>query len=51
VAARTSGWPTAAAGAGAKHKLVFVDRLPATLVHLRHAATHDVLGRVLKARG
>ncbi|WP_420716760.1 transposase family protein, partial [Streptomyces sp. CoH17] len=29
-------------GAGAKHRLVFVDRL-ATLVHLRHAVTHDVL--------
>ncbi|MFD5978387.1 transposase family protein [Streptomyces bacillaris] len=32
-----------AVGAGAKYKLVFVDRLLATLVHLRHAATHDVL--------
>ncbi|WP_454322846.1 transposase family protein [Streptomyces ambofaciens] len=32
-----------AAGAGAKHRLVFVDRLLATLVHLRHGATHDVL--------
>jgi len=32
-----------AVGAGAKHKLVFVDRLLATLVHLRHGATHDVL--------
>ncbi len=30
-------------GAGAKHRLVFVDRLLATLVHLRHAVTHDVL--------
>ncbi|MFJ8001443.1 transposase family protein [Streptomyces sp. NPDC096310] len=30
-------------GAGAEHKLVFVDRLPATLVHLRHGASHDVL--------
>ncbi|WP_260470746.1 transposase [Streptomyces sp. RP5T] len=30
-------------GAGAKHQLVFVDRLLATLVHLRHATTHDVL--------
>ena len=29
-------------GAGAKHRLVFVDRLLATLVHLRHATTHDV---------
>ncbi|MFE2854437.1 transposase family protein [Streptomyces lavendulae] len=32
-----------AVGAGAKHQLVFVDRLLATLVHLRHGATHDVL--------
>ncbi|MEF9886899.1 transposase family protein [Streptomyces sp. P9-A4] len=32
-----------AVGAGAKRKLVFVDRLLATLVHLRHGATHDVL--------
>ncbi|MCX5388498.1 transposase [Streptomyces sp. NBC_00094] len=32
-----------AVDAGAKHKLVFVDRLLATLVHLRHGATHDVL--------
>ncbi|MEU8470154.1 transposase family protein [Streptomyces sp. NPDC029006] len=32
-----------AVGAGAKHQLVFVDRLLATLVHLRHAVTHDVL--------
>lgn len=30
-------------GAGSKHKLVFVDRLLATLVNLRHGATHDVL--------
>ncbi|MEV8353657.1 transposase family protein [Streptomyces niveus] len=30
-------------GAGAKHKLVLVDRLLATLVHLRHGATHDML--------
>ncbi|QTE03173.1 Transposase DDE domain protein [Streptomyces cyanogenus] len=30
-------------GAGVKHRLVFVDRLLATLVHLRHAVTHDVL--------
>ncbi|MFH8628114.1 transposase family protein [Streptomyces vietnamensis] len=28
-------------GAGAKHRLVFVDRLLATLVHLRHGVTHD----------
>ncbi|MFI0976767.1 transposase family protein [Streptomyces sp. NPDC021093] len=32
-----------AVGAGAKHQLVFIDRLLATLVHLRHGATHDVL--------
>ena len=32
-----------AVGAGAKHRLVFVDRLVATLVHLRHGVTHDVL--------
>ncbi|MFC5639738.1 helix-turn-helix domain-containing protein, partial [Streptomyces bullii] len=32
-----------AVGAGAKHRLVFVDRLLATLVHLRHGTTHDVL--------
>lgn len=29
-------------GAGGKYKLVFVDRLLATLVHLRHGVTHDV---------
>ncbi len=32
-----------APGAGAKYRLVFVDRLLVTLVHLRHATTHDVL--------
>ncbi|GFH68986.1 MULTISPECIES: transposase [Streptomyces diastaticus group] len=32
-----------AVGAGAKYKLVFADRLLATLVHLRHGVTHDVL--------
>ncbi|MFJ6064642.1 transposase family protein [Streptomyces tendae] len=32
-----------AVGAGAKHRLVFVDRLLAMLVHLRHGGTHDVL--------
>ncbi|WP_228044769.1 helix-turn-helix domain-containing protein [Streptomyces ferrugineus] len=32
-----------AVGAGAKHGLVFVDRLLATLVSLRHGTTHDVL--------
>lgn len=30
-----------AVGAGAKHKFVFVDRLLATLVSLRHGTTHD----------
>lgn len=32
-------------GAGAKHRLVFIDRLLATLVHLRHGVTHDLLAR------
>lgn len=32
-----------AVGAGGTYRLVFVDRLLATLVHLRHAVTHDVL--------
>ncbi|HSU35517.1 MAG TPA: transposase family protein [Propionibacteriaceae bacterium] len=32
-----------AIGAGARHRLVLLDRLPATLVHLRHRGTHDVL--------
>ncbi|WP_327398584.1 helix-turn-helix domain-containing protein [Streptomyces phaeochromogenes] len=32
-----------AVGGGPKHRLVFVDRLLATLVHLCHGATHDVL--------
>lgn len=36
-----------AIGAGAKHQLVFVDRLLATQVHLRHGATHDVLACLL----
>ncbi|MFE5894736.1 transposase family protein [Streptomyces sp. NPDC056462] len=31
-----------AVGAGTKHKFVFVDRLLATLVSLRHGTTHDV---------
>lgn len=30
-------------GAGGKYRLVFVDRLLAMLVHLRHGTTHDVL--------
>jgi hypothetical protein len=33
-----------AAGAGAWHQLVFVDRLVATLIHLRHDLPHAVLG-------
>ncbi|MFI8405211.1 transposase family protein [Streptomyces sp. NPDC085463] len=33
----------AAVGAGARHQWVFLDRLLATLVHLHHGATHDVL--------
>ncbi|MFB6638876.1 transposase family protein [Streptomyces chartreusis] len=32
-----------AVGAGAKHTFVFVDRLPAALVSLRHGTTQDVL--------
>ena len=32
-----------AVGAGARHRLVFLDRLLATLVHLCHGVTHDVL--------
>ncbi|MEU3693843.1 helix-turn-helix domain-containing protein [Streptomyces narbonensis] len=32
-----------AVGAGAKHRPVFIDRLLAALVHLRHGTTHDVL--------
>ncbi|MFD3687822.1 transposase family protein [Nocardiopsis sp. NPDC058631] len=33
-----------AAGAGARHRLVFVGRLVATLIHLRHDLPHAVLG-------
>ncbi|MGC5567856.1 transposase family protein [Streptomyces sp. FR-108] len=33
-----------AAGAGARHQLVFTDRLAATLIHLRHDLPHAVLG-------
>ncbi|AUA17059.1 hypothetical protein CFP59_09252 [Streptomyces malaysiensis subsp. malaysiensis] len=33
-----------AAGAGARHPWVFVDRLLATLIHLRHDLPHSVLG-------
>ncbi|MFE7929872.1 transposase family protein [Streptomyces sp. NPDC057456] len=43
VASPSPGRGCRAVGAGAKHKLVFVDRLLVTLVHLRHGATHDVL--------
>ncbi|WP_228775031.1 helix-turn-helix domain-containing protein [Streptomyces sp. NRRL B-1677] len=32
-----------AIGAGARDRSVFVDRLPATLAHVRHGVTHDVL--------
>jgi hypothetical protein len=32
-----------AVGAGARHRLVFLDRLPATLVRLRDGVTQDVL--------
>ncbi|MFE1268744.1 transposase family protein [Streptomyces sp. NPDC058758] len=32
-----------AAGAGARHQLVFVDRLVATLIHLRHDLPHSLL--------
>jgi hypothetical protein len=33
-----------AAGAGTRHQLVFVNRLVATLIHLRHDLPHSVLG-------
>ncbi|MFI2359138.1 transposase family protein [Streptomyces anulatus] len=32
-----------AVGTGAKHQSFFIDRLLATLVHLRHGAAHDLL--------
>ena len=32
-----------AVGAGARHRLVLIDRLLATLVQMRHGVTHDVL--------
>ncbi|MBB4986930.1 hypothetical protein GGE06_007902 [Streptomyces sp. SFB5A] len=32
-----------AAGAGARHQLAFIDRLVATLIHLRHDLPHSVL--------
>ncbi|MEU8974582.1 transposase family protein [Streptomyces monashensis] len=41
---RLAAWPRRrAVGAGAKHRFVFVDRLLAALVNLRHGTTHDVL--------
>ena len=33
-----------AAGVGARHRLVFADRLTATLIHLRHDLPHSALG-------
>ncbi len=39
-----------AVGAGARYKLVFVDRLLATLVCLRHGVTHDVLALLVRRR-
>lgn len=33
-----------AEGGGTRHQLVFVDRLVATLIHLRHDLPHAVLG-------
>lgn len=42
--AARSGVRKRAAGAGARHQLVFVDRLAATLIHLRHDLPHSVLG-------
>lgn len=33
-----------AAGASVRHQLVFVDRLVATLIHLRYDLPHSVLG-------
>ncbi|MEU6278294.1 transposase family protein [Streptomyces populi] len=42
--ATRSGARKRAAGVGASHQLVFVDRLVATLIHLRHDLPHAVLG-------
>lgn len=42
--AARSGARKRAAGGGARHQLVFVDRLVATLIHLRHDLPHSVLG-------
>ncbi|WP_189944165.1 transposase family protein [Streptomyces aurantiogriseus] len=41
--ARLTARPRRRVGAGAKHEFVFIDRLLATLVSLRHGTTHDVL--------
>lgn len=41
--ARGGGERKRAPGAGARHRLVFVDRLVATLIHLRHDLPHSVL--------
>jgi len=35
-----------AAGAGARHRLVFIDRVSATLIHLRHDLPHAVLALI-----
>ncbi|MFF9396730.1 transposase family protein [Streptomyces griseoluteus] len=43
VVARTAAGQVCVPAADAKHRLVFVDRLLATLVNLRHTTTHDVL--------
>ncbi|MFE4829969.1 transposase family protein [Streptomyces sp. NPDC056672] len=42
--AARGGMRKRAAGAGARHQLVFVERLVATLIHLRHDLPHAVLG-------
>ncbi|GGR69825.1 hypothetical protein GCM10010282_72990 [Streptomyces roseolus] len=36
-----------AAGAGARHQLVFIDRLAATLIHLRHDLPHPLIALLL----
>lgn len=40
---RCGGIRQRAAGAGAKHRLVFVDRVTVTLIHLRHGPLRAVL--------
>ncbi|MFE6127531.1 transposase family protein [Streptomyces sp. NPDC056437] len=42
--AARGGFRRRAAGAGARHQLVSIDRLTATLIHLRHDLPHAVLG-------